>query len=143
MRRRRLLLGAGALALLGAGWLVWAVWYYRPWDPIGSFTYRRLSLGMTRKEVETAIGLPPGDYHTYALTGGSIGPGSSSYLIAKSGLPESELPSWPFNRPKKLSDGRTVTVEEWWGNAFKIWVVFDQDETVVGTYLGRISWEES
>jgi hypothetical protein len=57
MRRRRLLLGAGVLALLGlaAGLVVWPA-HPRPRVTAGNF--RRLRLGMTRRQVERILGPP-------------------------------------------------------------------------------------
>jgi hypothetical protein len=59
VRRRRLLLGAGALALLGlAAGLVVCLAYPRPC--VTAENFRRLRLGMTRPQVERLLGPPRG-----------------------------------------------------------------------------------
>ena len=68
MRRRRLLLGAGALALLGLAGL-WLAQSLRPGPEPGVTmeSFRRLRLGMNEQEVEAIPG-QPGD-----LFGGGYG----------------------------------------------------------------------
>ena len=57
MRRRRLLQGAGVLALLGlaAGLVVWSA---HPRPRVTAENFRRLRLGMTRPQVERILGPP-------------------------------------------------------------------------------------
>src|SRR5690349_13126704 len=59
MKKRRLLLGAGALACLGlaVGLFVWLT-YPRP--RVTPENFRRLRLGMTRPQVEAILGQPAG-----------------------------------------------------------------------------------
>jgi hypothetical protein len=57
MRRRRLLLGAGALAWLGlAGGLV--VWLTHPQPGVTRANFYRLRVGMTEQEAEAILGRP-------------------------------------------------------------------------------------
>jgi hypothetical protein len=59
MRNRKQLLAVGTVAFVLLGLLL-IVWRYSPskW----ARAYSRIQLGMTRQQVETAIGLPPGYY---------------------------------------------------------------------------------
>jgi hypothetical protein len=62
MRRRRLLLGAGLLAIAGLAGLLVALLIPRPGDGITEANFGRLRQGMTESEVETVFGCPPGNY---------------------------------------------------------------------------------
>ena len=57
MRRRRLLLGAGVLALLGLA-VGLVVWPARPRPRVTTENFRRLRLGMSRRQVERILGPP-------------------------------------------------------------------------------------
>jgi hypothetical protein len=56
MRRRRLLLGAGLLALLGLAGLVLAAWLTRPQPGVTEENYGRITYGMTLAEVQGLLG---------------------------------------------------------------------------------------
>jgi hypothetical protein len=61
MNRRRLLLGAGALALLGLAGVA-VVRLAGPSPRINRESYDQIRPGMTRQQVEHIIGAAPGDY---------------------------------------------------------------------------------
>ncbi len=61
MKKRLLLLLGGGACLLAAGYFVHA-WLTK--SPINRDTFERIEEGMTVKEVEELIGLPPGSYGT-------------------------------------------------------------------------------
>jgi hypothetical protein len=59
MRRRGLLLGAGALAMLGLGWFaVESLLYPEPTPGVSLENYWELKKGMTQKEVAAILGGP-------------------------------------------------------------------------------------
>ena len=62
MRRRRLLLGSGALALLGLAGMLVVTQLLRAGPAITPASYERIREGMTEAEVEAVLGGPPGDY---------------------------------------------------------------------------------
>jgi hypothetical protein len=94
--------------------------------------FGRIRLGMTQSEVETAIGMPPGDYDTKnffkSLTSGPFGE-----YVSQSGLPDSSLPD-ANNRPSPGYSGK-LTVHRWIWEDYWIWVAFDERDMVVGYYL--------
>jgi hypothetical protein len=62
MRRRRLLLGAGLLALFGAAAFLLTVVVQRPGSRITRENYERIDNGMTEEEVNAVLGCVAGDY---------------------------------------------------------------------------------
>jgi hypothetical protein len=58
-RRRLLLVGLGALALLGCGLIVWLTY---PRHRLNQASYERIEVGMTLEEVEAILGGPAADY---------------------------------------------------------------------------------
>jgi hypothetical protein len=113
MHRNRLLLGAGALALLGIAGPV-ALLIPRPGAGITRENYERIGKGMTEAEVEDALGCPPGDY-----TGGRYAP--PAYLPAGVGLLIPDLNDPDFKWPK---------VAQWVGQDLAIEVWFAPDDRV-------------
>ena len=61
MNRRRLLLGIG-LPALAAVVAYLALWLTAPRQGITRANFEKLSEGMSKKEVETILGAPPGNY---------------------------------------------------------------------------------
>jgi hypothetical protein len=59
--RTRFLIGCGLLGLLAAA-LAWFLWPFAPKHRIDREGYALLRLGMTEQEVESILGVPPGDY---------------------------------------------------------------------------------
>jgi hypothetical protein len=74
MRRRRLLLGAGVLALLGLV-AVSALIRLQPfWPEVSRANYDRIQTGMTLDQVEFLLGGPPGDYGAWGRSGHYVAP---------------------------------------------------------------------
>jgi hypothetical protein len=62
MRRRRLLLGVGLLAIVGAAALATVFLLPHPGSGITQANYERIREGMTAEEVRQVFDCPPGDY---------------------------------------------------------------------------------
>lgn len=58
--RKRLLLKLGLVAFLGAGLFVGYLWWTVPTTGICRYTAEKLRLGMSKADVISVIGLPPG-----------------------------------------------------------------------------------
>jgi hypothetical protein len=58
-RLKRSLLAVAVLTAVELG----AMWFLWPEPAIGPASFRRIEVGMPRAEVETIIGLPPGEYY--------------------------------------------------------------------------------
>src|SRR5262249_25485944 len=98
MTRRRLLIGFGlALLLLLLGYL--AAWFAVPGE---MRTFNRIEPGMTLSEVESVIGLPPGDYRSL----------------------EQGLKIWT------LDDNLAADVRRWRWDNHSIWVAFNWEGKV-------------
>lgn len=108
--RKRLLLFSGllALALLG-GYLV--LWWTAPRHPLGWRGYQKIELGMTERQVEEALGAPPG-----------------SHLD----LPEGE--KLVYDHAAEVSRGRSEAPRglSWVSNEGNLGVAFDEAGRVVG-----------
>jgi hypothetical protein len=154
MNRRVLAVGFAiapvALALLGMGWVLHkypAKWgnrsvesgtFYIPGReyepekndiPITKAAFKRIRLGMTMSEVEEAIGGSSGAFEGVPIpVWGAVE--AYAPTVREMGMPEDEM--W-----KKSGD--FVTVHRWAGKSYWIHVAFDQDEKVVGCYLGKAS----
>jgi hypothetical protein len=135
MSRRRVLLVAAVLAVLG---LAWAAWHYRPWEPIGPLTYWRLHLGVTESEVEALLSQPAGEYRPVRHIGGRTSPGVKEVPMAEKGQPREGLRHhWSGTT---TPDGRKVTMRQWWGESYAIDVAFDEHGTAVGIDLSTIEF---
>src|SRR5262245_23145775 len=78
-----------AVLLLGFGTALF-LW---PRDRITPSTYGRLTLGMTQKDVESLIGLPPGDYSGAPRgIGGFLSQPTWGTSILELGLPGRDIP---------------------------------------------------
>jgi hypothetical protein len=122
--RRRLLivLIATALIVSAGGWLGWRA-IAKP-QPVRA--YERLRLGMTKNQVDAAIGMPPGWYTEPKL--GGIMSGPHVHYVRASGIPSVSLPT--------VDDRDTpLTLEQWTWDDYWIRVAFDEDGKAVGCYL--------
>jgi hypothetical protein len=105
-----------ALAGLPIGWFGW-----RQIDVPGPLrAYERIRLGMTRDEVETAIGTEP-------YRGVILSPGRLKY-VRETGLPAASV----RNRAERATE---LTVETWTWDESWIVVAFDARGKAVGFYL--------
>src|SRR5437870_3671391 len=107
-RRRRMLISVSILALVALGIFVGG-WLLQPKPRIDRAAADQIKPGMTLREVEEIIGVPPGDY--------GVGKGETQ--------PTWESLQWPFKRPPH-------TTQEWLGqeNAISVWI--DDDGKVTG-----------
>jgi hypothetical protein len=108
------------LICLGASCLFLMI---RPAAAVRAFD--RINMGMTLREVEEAIGMPPGRYCSYEPLPLSMSP-VGNYL-RETGLPAASL-----------SDAGTIdklTVKRWIWDDHWIWAAFDENGKVVGYYL--------
>jgi hypothetical protein len=105
-----------ALAGLVIGWIGWR------WIdvPVPLRAYERIRLGMTREEVETAIGREP--YRGVILSPGFL------HYVRETGLPAASI-RHPAERSAEL------TVETWTWDESWIVVAFDDGGKAVGFYL--------
>jgi hypothetical protein len=94
--------------------------------------YEQIRLRMTRDEVETAIGMPPGDYDTSQHFGG-LTSGPFGDYVKKRGIPPDGLPNAAGRRG--AGDSEKLTVQRWTWDDYWIWVAFDERDRVVGCYL--------
>jgi hypothetical protein len=110
MRRRRLLLlGVAALALLGLAALLFALFVPRPGAGITRENFERIRTGMTEREVEGILGARSGDYS-----------GGRAYI------PASPLSRDTQSLHRPLGDGEGDTVLRWWaGEEVAVYVWFD------------------
>jgi hypothetical protein len=132
MSRRLLRVALGVIVLLVPCLLLARAWRSEPISPAG---YSRIRLGMTPKEVEAAIGLPASDYYSrHQRYGGASGPFVEP--LRELGIPLKEFTdaiNWRGEEPAEpLIPGM------WCGNAYCIWVAFDERGTAVGTYLLKV-----
>ena len=86
--------------------------------------YSRIKLGMTLKEVTTAIGLAPGYYEGEIPRPPSMGRWVKTPPLQQAGVDFEQLRQ---DRPRKL--------EAWIGRDYVIWVHFDDEGTAIGSYL--------
>ena len=116
MRRRRLLLGAGALAVLGLGCSL-ALWLTAPREPVCPATFRRIDVGMTEAQVERIIGRSADDGATWRrqITSGDF------YTIQE-------------RRPGSWS-GKRVAVAPGATSATKGWMSADQERLIQVRFL--------
>ena len=129
MSRRLLKVALGVLVLLMPCLLLVRAWRSDPISPAG---YSRIRLGMTPKEVEAAIGLPPGDYYTRHVRYGSLS-GPFVEPLREVGIPR-EVFTNAINAHGE-APGEPLIPGMWCGNAYCIWVAFDERGTTVGAYL--------
>jgi hypothetical protein len=87
--------------------------------------YSRIELGMTRQEVDIAIGLPPGYYE-----GEYPKPRSMGRILVTPPLRQSGV---DFDKGLGVNNGHEL--QTWIGREYVIWVLFDERGTAVGTYL--------
>jgi hypothetical protein len=117
---------------LGLTECAYLAWRSEPISPAG---YERVRLGMTAVEVETALGLPAGDYYTRHPRLG-INSGPFVTVLSESGIPSDDLPDYGSGRTR---DGRReVALRVWCGNTYCIWVAFDEGGVAVGRYLHQV-----
>jgi hypothetical protein len=96
-------------------------------SPPSHHRYERLRLGMTRQEVVTTLGVPPGNYDTRApLLRGAI-------LIHEAGCPRYSLPAWGRFAPTNQTE--SIRMEEWRWSDDWIDVAFNEHGIVIGYYL--------
>jgi hypothetical protein len=121
-RRRLLILLLATLVIVPvAGWVVWRA----ATKPEAVKAYERLRLGMTKGEVEKAIGMPPGYYRSYPRVGIQDG----NYVRQIGPMPDAA------GRPISSLPYYEGTVERWTWDDFWIWVAFGEDGKAVGFYL--------
>lgn len=124
MKKRLLLLLGGAACLLVAGYFVYG-WLTA--SPINRDTFERIENGMTLKEVEELIGLPPGEYekgvmYWYAEPGSMFGMkgdkceswSSNNGQIVVWVSPEGKVTDKDFNEPLER-ESTFDTLRRWLG----------------------------
>ena len=134
------LLVAVYAGLLLAGWIIWRAPDVDPRDsmhpplgppyPIEPATFDRIRLGMTKKEVEEAIGEPSGAYEYEGAEPPRWGTLEVGYrpVMREAGLHYNDI--WDGQQQKfKLTC--------WDGREFWIEVAFDENEKVIGYYLEK------
>jgi hypothetical protein len=112
MTRKRLFLVLAALAALAVAGTAAVLW---PRPRVTKESYECVKLGMTRREVESIVGVPPGDY-----TGGPMRPTDDEYAEDIRG---DVVESW-----HRLGDGKISLLlpsERWEGDAGCLGVGFD------------------
>jgi hypothetical protein len=130
-------------ALLVVGFVVgvpalYVVWSCMPFGGISPYNYSRIRTGMTDKDVERIIGLPPGIHRTHEPVGGLLSGGNFGFTILEAGLQKELLPR---NESGVTRDGALhVTLKQWWGTDHAIKVALDEDGVVVGKYLIEVKW---
>ena len=67
--------------------IVWALWYFRPWDPIGPVGYSRLRLGMTEQEITEILGQPDVEHRSSPAVFTSRTPHSHIQPATRAGAP--------------------------------------------------------
>jgi hypothetical protein len=131
MTKGRLAAGLGlTLLLLGCVAVGWT-WRSEPISPAG---YDRIRLGMTPHEVDAALGLSAGDYYTRHAVYGTM----SRPLVEP--LRERGLPFRDFDDAisGRGTGRRDIRPGMWCGNAYCIWVRFDESGSSVGAYLLKV-----
>jgi hypothetical protein len=113
-KRRRLWVVVGVLGFVGI--VLALLLFYRPVSRISTYHMARIQPGMTRAQVESILGGPPGDYRTPPLR-----------------LPDDQMLA-------QLPAG-----EQWQGDRYSIYITFDAQgrvENVTGFMPGamRESW---
>jgi hypothetical protein len=97
-KRRRLLIALGLVLAAVAAWYLLA-----PVPRISSYYSRKIQPGMTRAQVETILGGPPGDYRTAPFR-----------------LPDDQIIAQVPAGERWLPAG-----EQWQGDRFSVYVTFD------------------
>ncbi len=87
-------------------------------DRITPEAYERLRVGMTREEVQAAIGLPPGDYRRNR--------GAAKVYTALDG-----------NIPQDIGKSSGLAFVDWWGDENMIGVWVDAQGKVAGTAISK------
>jgi hypothetical protein len=101
--------------------------------PISPAGYKRIRLGMTKRQVEAAIGLPAGDYYTRHLRLGALSGPFVGRTLRESGLP---LQGAADSRGGPGGEERQrVKLESWCGNIYRIRVAFDERGKAVSSSL--------
>ena len=126
MHKRRLLLGAGVLALLGLAALLLMWPTPRPGAGITPENYERIRAGMTEREIAGVLGVRAGDYS-----------GGRAYFPAD--------PRWP-RLPHGFEIKGQETLRMWAGDEVAVYVWFDWRGTAVDKMLrpvppGDSLWE--
>ena len=120
MRKRKWLVMLVALVLLLiASSLAISRYFESTW----ARAYSRIELGMTKQQVEDAIGFPPGYYEGEYPRPPSMGRFVKTPPLRQSGI-----------------DFESCRVDDhelhgWIGRTYAIWVIFDDQDTAVGSYL--------
>jgi hypothetical protein len=119
----------GILAFLLPALLVARSWRSEPISPAG---FRRIHLGMTPNEVETAIGMPAGNYYTrHPQYGSASGPFVEP--LRELGIPLVDFTD-AINGQGEEPRERLIP-RMWCGNTYCIWVAFDERGVAVGAFL--------
>jgi hypothetical protein len=98
--------------------------------------YRQIRAGMTRQQVEAAIGLPSGDYFRGPQGVGGTSSGVYGLELAHEGLPRSAIPQTWYRHPDLKPNAAIVL--SWWGNRYVIDVAFDESGAVVAWTLSEV-----
>jgi hypothetical protein len=109
--------------------------FSRPWA-ITRATYNKIRLGMSLAEVQSAIGLPPGDYYVGPKGPGGFARGPNIMNVLEDGLPRKDIPGSfaDYVKAKRQND----VLVTWCGNRKIIWVALDKDGKVIGRYLADV-----
>jgi hypothetical protein len=103
-------------------------WVFRPSTQISASSYNKIALGMTEKEIQSIIGLPPGDYYKGCRNGQSLAMDRGPWLTL---LTEEKL-------PQNLFDAEKIEWSSWFGTRYDVTVAF-QDGRAVWKLLRHVN----
>ena len=101
-------------------------------EPISPAGFRRIRLGMTPSEIETAIGLLASDHFTHKPQDGAISRPVGQPLRSI-GIPMNDFINAINGAGSETGESMILAI--WRGDAYCIWVAFDERGSVVGAYL--------
>jgi hypothetical protein len=119
LKRKWLLMLVALVLLLIASRLAISRYFESTW----ARAYSRIELGMTIQQVEDAIGLPPGYYEGEYPRPPSMGRFVRTPPLRQSGI---------VFKSRRVDDHK---LHAWIGRTYAIWVIFDDQDTAVGSYL--------
>lgn len=98
--------------------------------------YEKIRLGMMFNDVQTLIGIPPGDYRQILSFGGTRSTGNWGSTVHEAGLPQ-EAQAKAVRGVIELN-GKRVEIKTWWGTYHAIRIAVDSESRVIGKYSIKI-----